>query len=110
MPDKILEILIMEGIALLLFWLGYMIGVKKRMEFIAGYNEKTAHRVTNKEGLARLIARCCYLVGTASALMPVATAFFAPGHAALMQWIGGYGGFIAGVVSLTLLQARDFSK
>ena len=110
MTAKIIEILIMEGIALLMFWFGYMIGVKKRMDFIAGYNEKTADRVTDKEGLARLIARVCYLVGIASALMPVATTFFGTTNSTLMQWVGGYGGFIVGVIALTLLQARDFTK
>ena len=110
MTAKIIETLIMEGVALLMFWFGYMIGTKKRMEFIAGYNEKTADRVVNKEGLARLIARVCYLVGIASALMPAATAVFGTTNQTLMQLIGGYGGFIVGVVSLTLLQARDFTK
>jgi len=110
MTAKIIEIFIMEGIALLMIWLGYMIGVKKRMEFIAGYNEKTADRVINKDGLARLIARVCYLVGIASAFMPVATALFGTTNAALMQWIGGYGGFIVGVVMLTLLQVQEFTK
>ena len=110
MTAKIIEILIMEGIALLMLWLGYMIGVKKRMEFIAGYNEKTADRVINKEGLAHLIARVCYLVGIASALMPVAITFFGTTNSALMQLIGVYGGFIAGAVALTFLQARDFTK
>jgi hypothetical protein len=110
MTAKIIETLVMEGVALLMFWFGYMIGVKKRMELIAGYNEKTADRVVNKDGLARLIARVCYLVGIASALMPVATSLFGTTNSALMQLIGGYGGFIVGVVALTMLQARDFTK
>ena len=110
MTAKVIEILIMEGIALLMFWLGYMIGIKKRMEFIAGYNETTADRVINKDGLARLIARVCYLVGFASALMPVATTFFGTTNSAMMQLIGGYGGFIVGLVALTGLQAREFTK
>lgn len=110
MTAKVIEILIMEGIALLMLWFGYMIGVKKKMELIAGYNRKTADRVIDKDGLARLIARVCYLVGIASALMPVATTFFGSTHTALMQWIGGYGGFIVGVVALTMLQARDYTK
>ncbi len=93
-----------------MFWLGYMIGVKKRMEFLAGYNEKTADRVIDKEGLARLISRVCYLVGIASALMPIGTSLFGTTNSALMQLIGGYGGFIVGVVALTFLQARDFTK
>lgn len=100
----------MEGIALLMFWLGYMIGVKKRMELIAGYNAKTADRVLDKDGLARLIARVCYLVGLASALMPVATTFLASNTFSFYGWVHGYGGFIVGVIALTLLQARDYSK
>ena len=31
MTAKVIEILIMEGIALLMLWFGYMIGVKKKM-------------------------------------------------------------------------------
>jgi hypothetical protein len=110
MTDKIIEILVMEGIALIMFWFGYMIGVKKKMELIAGYNEKTADRVINKDGLARLIARVCYLVGIASAMMPVATSLLVTTNSAFMQLIGGYGGFIVGVVALTMLQARDFTR
>ena len=110
MTAKVIEILIMEGIALLILWFGYMIGVKKKMGLIAGYNEKTANRVIDKDGLARLIARVCYLVGIASAIMPFVTTFFGSSHASLMQWIGGYGGFIVGVVALTMLQARDYTK
>lgn len=110
MTEKVIEVIIMEGIALLMFYFAYVIGVKKRMEFIAGYNDKTADRVIDKDALARLIARLCFLVGIASALMPIATTFFGTTHSALMQWIGGYGGFIIGVVALTMLQARDFTK
>jgi hypothetical protein len=110
MTSKIVEVLIMEGIALLMFWFGYMIGTKKRMEFIAGYNDKTAEKVIDKEGLARLIARLCYLVGLASALLPVATTFLASNNFSLYGWVHGYGGFIVGVIALTLLQARDFTK
>jgi hypothetical protein len=110
MTSKIIEIFIMEGIAILMFWFGYMIGTKKRMEFIAGYNEKNADKVTDKEGLARLIARVCYLVGLASALLPIATTFLASNNSILYGWIHGYGGFIVGVIALTLLQARDFTK
>jgi hypothetical protein len=42
--------------------------------------------------------------------MPVATALFGTTNASLMQWIGGYGGFIVGVVALTFLQAKEYTK
>ena len=103
MMAKVIEILIREGIAALMLLLAYLIGVKGRMEFIAGYNERSAARVTNKAGLKRLIARTCVLLAIASALMPLATSLFAQAYA-----IGGYGGFILGVIGFVMLQARDY--
>ena len=106
--EKLLEIMVMEGIALLSFGFAYAIGVKGRMEFIAGYNARTAARVTDKRGLARLVTRVCVLVGVASALMPPATSLWGGGARGMNLWIGAYGGFLVGVIALTLLQAREF--
>lgn len=109
MTAKLVEIIIMEGIALLLFFLAYLIGVKRKMELIAGYNERTAHSVHDKPGLARLIARVCIVVGAASALMPLATYLWGDRSPGMTMVIGGYGGLIVGVISLTMLQARDYT-
>jgi len=49
----------MEGIALIFFVFAYLIEVKGKMHLIAGYNKKTAALVTDKKGLARLVARLC---------------------------------------------------
>ena len=38
MIGKVIEIFIMEGIAILMFGLAYAIGVKHKMHLIAGYN------------------------------------------------------------------------
>ena len=104
MTDKWIEILIMEGIAVLMLWFAYMIGVRGRMELIAGYNERSASRISDKPGLQRLIARTCLLVGIASALMPALTHIFDMAYA-----IGGYGGFIGGGIGMVVLQARDYT-
>ena len=45
MVSKLIEILVMEGIAVLLFIFAYLIGVKGKLELIAGYNEQTASKV-----------------------------------------------------------------
>ena len=104
MADKWIEVLVMEGIAVLMLWFAYMIGVRGRLELIAGYNERSAARVRDKAGLKRLIARTCLLVGIASALMPALTHIVDMAYA-----IGGYGGFIAGVIGMVMLQARDYA-
>ncbi len=106
---KIIEIITMEGIALLFFVFAYLIGAKGRMELIAGYNNKTAHRVTDKVGLGRLITRLCILLGIGSALMPLLTATMAAKPLGMAYALGGYGGFIIGLVSLVILQARDYT-
>lgn len=110
MTDKIIEILVMEGIAILMFWFAYLIGVKKKMELIAGYNERSAQHVTDKEGLARLVGRLCLLVGLASAFMPIATGVWGTTATGFASCIGTYGGFMVGVIGLTVLQARDYAS
>ena len=109
MTAKVIEILVMEGIALLMFVFAYMIGIRGRMELIAGYSERTADRVTDKAGLKRLIARCCLLLGIGSALMPLLTWLAADSSAGFSQVIGAYGGFIVGIVGMVFMQARDYT-
>ena len=110
MMIKITEILVMEGIAILMFVFAYLIGVKGKLKLIAGYNDRTESRVTDKEGLKRLIARTCLLVGIGTALMPVLTYFTASGPLGIAPTIGGYAGFVIGIISLVMLQARDYIK
>jgi hypothetical protein len=106
---KLLELIIMEGVAAVMFWFAHAIGVRHRMELIAGYNERTAHHVTDKAGLARLVGRMCGLLGLAAAVMPVATWLWGDTASGLAACLGGFGGFLAGVVGLTALQARDYT-
>lgn len=108
MTSKLVEVLIMEGIAALLLWFAWMIGVRGKMELIAGYNEQSAKQVIDKRGLARLIARLCLLVAIASALMPLATTIWGQSLAGYWACMGAYGGFITGIIALTMLQARDY--
>jgi hypothetical protein len=105
---KLIEVLVMEGTALVLFAFAYAIGVKGKMFLIAGYNERTAGRVRDKRGLARVVARLCILVGLASALMPLATHLWGDSRESLAGLIGGYGGFIVGAILFTMLQAREY--
>ena len=109
MSAKVLEIGILGGAAALLFWFSYAIGVKKRLGLIAGYNEKSAHLVRDKAGLARLIGRLCFLVGCAAALMPFATELFGVSRSGIWGCIGGFIGFLVGVVAFTTLQAREYT-
>jgi len=109
MTAKLIEIFVMEGIAILMFVFAYLIGVKGKMELIAGYNEKTASTVTDKDGLKRLITRVCVLLGVGSALMPVLTYFTSRSPHGLAYSIGGYGGFIVGIVGMVVLQAKDYT-
>ena len=109
MTGKLLELIIMEGVAAVMFWFAYAIGVRHRMELIAGYNERTAHHVTDKAGLARLVGRMCGLLGLAAAVMPVATWLWGDTATGLAACVGGFGGFLAGAVGLTALQARDYT-
>ena len=110
MTAKIIEIVVMEGIALIMFGLAWAIGVKKKMELIAGYNERTARQVIDKDGLARLIARLCVLLGIGSALMPLATTIWADDRFGFGVCLGAYAGFMIGLVALTSLQARDYTR
>ncbi len=107
---KVIEVLIMGGIAALMFWLSYAIGVKQTMTLIAGYNEKTAHLVVDKPGLARLVGRMCFLVGLGTALMPVATTVVSGSLKGLYACIGAYGGYLSGIVAFTALQSRDYTQ
>ena len=99
----------MEGIALLMFWFAYLIGVKKKMELIAGYNKKSSQYVTDKEGLARLVGRLCLLVGLASGAMPIATTIWGSTATGFASCTGAFGGFVAGAIGVTVLQARDYA-
>jgi hypothetical protein len=110
MSEKIVEIIILEGVAVLMFIFAYLIGVKGRLELIAGYNAKTASRVKDKDGLKRLITRLCVLLGAGSACMPILTHFSAGYPDGLAYSIGGYGGFITGVVGMVMLQAKDYTS
>lgn len=107
MASKLIEIMVMEGIAILLFVFAWLIGVKGRLELIAGYNERTASKVRDKDGLKRLITRLCVLLGIASGLMPVLTYITSSYPDGLAYSIGGYGGFILGVIGMVVLQSRD---
>lgn len=109
MTAKSIEIVVMEGIAIVMFVFAYLIGVKGKLELIAGYNARTAARVKDKEGLKRLITRLCLLVGVGSAIMPVLT-FLAASHPSGLAYItGGYGGFIIGVIGFIALQAKEYT-
>jgi hypothetical protein len=110
MTAKLIEILVMEGIAALMFGFAYLIGVKGRLELIAGYNERTASSVKDKDGLKRLITRMCVLLGAGSALMPLLTHFASLYPGGLAYAIGGYGGFIVGLVGMVMLQSRDYTS
>jgi hypothetical protein len=109
MASKLIEIFVMEGIALLMFLFAYLIGARGKLELIAGYNERTASRVKDKDGLKRLITRLCVLLGIAAALMPVLTHFAASYPHGLEHVTGGFGGFILGVIGMVMLQARDYT-
>ena len=109
MGAKFVEIVVMEGIALLMFAFAWAIGVKRKMHLIAGYNERSAASVHDKPGLARLIARTCLVIGAASALMPLGTYLWGGTPTGFASVTGGYGGLIVGVIALTILQAREYA-
>lgn len=110
MTPKLIEILIMEGIAILMFVLAYLIGVRKKMWLVAGYNKRSEQFVSGKAGLARLVARLCVLIGIATAVMPVVTSFWCAAGAGYRTCIGVYGGFIVGVIALTMLQTVEYTR
>ena len=109
MSAKIIEIVILESIAAVLLLLAYLIGVKRKLNLIAGYGERTAAGVKGKDALARLIARACFLVALLSGLMPIATSLWGQGPCAIAMCIGAYCGFTGGVVMLMILQAHEFN-
>ena len=110
MTPKLIEILVMGGTAVLFFTFAYLIGVKGRLNLIAGYNERTAARVKDKDGLRRLVTRLCVLLGIASALMPVLTHLSSGYPNGLAYSVGGFGGFILGVVGMVALQSREYTR
>jgi hypothetical protein len=107
---KSVEIVVMEGIALLMFAFAWAIGVKNKMHLIAGYNERSAASIQDKPGLARLIGRTCLVIGIASALMPLGTYLWGGTPTGFASVTGGYAGLIAGVTVLTILQAREYAS
>ena len=109
MSAKIIEIVILESIAAVLLLFAYLIGVKRKLNLIAGYNKRTAARVKDKDALARLIARSCFLLALLLALMPIATSVWGQGPCAIAMCIGAYSGFTGGVVMLMILQANEFT-
>ena len=110
MSAKIIEILVMEGIALLMLVFAWQIGVKGKMELIAGFNQRSAAQVHDKPGLARLITRLCVIHAVAAALMPLLTWLWGQDRDGLAMLIGGYSGFVVGSIALTVLQARDYVR
>jgi len=108
MNAKFIEILVMECVAILFFVFAYLIGVKGRLELIAGYNKKTEVHAKDKNGLKRLITRLCLLIGVGFALMPLLTYFASCYPHGMAYSIGGYGGFILGIISMVTLQSRDY--
>ena len=110
MTSKFIEIMVMEGIAALLLIFAYLIGVKGKLELIAGYNKETATKVTDKKGLKRLITRLCLLLGVGSAFMPLLTHFASSYPYGMAYSIGGYGGFILGIIGMVSLQSRDYTS
>ena len=110
MAAKLIEILVMEAVAILMFMFAYLIGVKGKMELIAGYNEQRASKVKDKDGLKRLIARLCVLVGIGTAFMPLLTHFTSSHPHGMACSIAGYFGFIVGVVGMVALQSRDYTS
>ena len=110
MAAKLIEILVMEGVAILMFIFAYLIGVKDKMELIAGYNEQTSSKVKDKDGLKRLITRLCVLVGIGTAFMPLLTHFTSSHPHGMVCSIAGYCGFIMGVVGMVALQSRDYTS
>ena len=110
MKGFIIELIIWWACALLMFLFAYLIGVKGKMELIAGYNARTADRVTDKEGLKRLVTRLLLLIGAACMLLPLLRFFIFTGHDGYTLLIGGFGGFMIGVIGMVMLQARDYTK
>jgi uncharacterized membrane protein len=110
MAEKFIEILLMEGIAVLMFIFAYLIGAKGKLELIAGYNEKTALNVKDKNGLKRLITRLCILLGVGSAIMPILTHFSSSYPPGMAYVTGGYGGFILVIVGMVILQSKDYTS
>ena len=110
MAEKLIEIFIMEGIAVFMFIFAYLIGVKGKLKLIAGYNERTASKVKDKNGLKRLITRLCILLGIGSAIMPILTHFLSSHPHGLAYITGGYGGFILGIIAMVALQSRDYTS
>ena len=100
----------MEGIAIICFAFAYLIGAKGRLDLIAGYNRHTAVKVKDKNGLKRLMTRLCVLLGAGSALMPILTHYLSKYPNGLAYSIGGYSGFIIGLVCLVVLQSRDYTS
>lgn len=110
MAAKLVEVVVMEGIAVLLFAFAYAIGVKRKLHLIAGYNERSAQTVRDKPALARFVARVCVAVGAASALMPLGTHLWGGTPTGFASVTGGYAGFIVGVVVLAMLQGREHTR
>ena len=95
---------------MLIFIFAYYIGAKGKLELIAGYNQKTASTVKDKNGLKRLVTRLCILIGTGSAFMPILTHFSSNYSQGLAYITGGYGGFILGIIGMVMLQSKDYTS
>jgi len=110
MKGLMIELIIWWACAFLMFLFAYMIGVKGKMELIAGYNARTADRVTDKQGLKRLVTRLLVLVGIACMVLPLLRFYVFTGYEGYILLVGGFGGFMIGVIGMVMLQARDYTK
>lgn len=106
--EKLIEVIVAESIAVILFGFAYAIGVRRKMMLIAGYNQRTAKYIKDPHGLARLVGRVCMLAGVATALMPLATHFWGGTAPGWYMVVGHYGGFLIGIIVFTILQSREY--
>lgn len=60
-------------VSLLMFLFGYLIGQKKQLSLIAGFDEKTYKG--DKEKLAKSVGSFCMLIGVLTILLPIGLEF-----------------------------------
>ncbi|CAM5209465.1 hypothetical protein UACE39S_06534 [Ureibacillus acetophenoni] len=72
-------------VGLLLFLFGFLIGKKKQLTLIAGYDEKTYKG--DKEKLAKAVSSFCILIGVLTILFPIG-----------LEFIGNFIGFIYTII------------
>lgn len=90
-------------IGLFIIFVGYLIWFRKKLNLIPGYNELTAGKIKDKDGLAKIVGLLCLVVGLFTIVMPFLVELIGETTAS-----GIYTFVILGGIILVFVKTRKF--